>query len=214
MKLIKLFFLGLLISFLGSLPLGTLNVAAFQISVSDGIKTAFWFAFGCILIEILYVRISLVAMNKVIQYKKVIEQLNLFALGITVFLAVLSFFIAYKHVPQPKHLSLNEHINPFMLGVLMSAVNPAQIPFWFGFSTLLFSKKILLPVNIHYNWYIAGIAIGSIFASCIFILGGQLFLRKVSSNQTVISLFTGICFSITAAIQIWRLVMPSKAIKT
>ena len=51
------------ISFLGTLPLGTLNVAAMQISVSDGIRPALYFSLGALLVEIIYVRISLVAMD-------------------------------------------------------------------------------------------------------------------------------------------------------
>ena len=61
-KLLRIFITGLFISFLGTLPLGTLNIAAMQIAVSDGIWPALNFAIGVLLVEIIYVRISLVAM--------------------------------------------------------------------------------------------------------------------------------------------------------
>jgi hypothetical protein len=35
-KFVKIFFVGMMISFLGSLPLGTLNIAAMQISIFVG----------------------------------------------------------------------------------------------------------------------------------------------------------------------------------
>ncbi|HSB94394.1 MAG TPA: hypothetical protein VLC28_14825, partial [Flavitalea sp.] len=63
MKLFRVFVSGMFISFLGTLPLGTLNISAMQISVSDGIRPALLFAVGALLVEIIYVRISLVAMN-------------------------------------------------------------------------------------------------------------------------------------------------------
>ncbi|MEJ0104480.1 MAG: LysE family transporter [Bacteroidota bacterium] len=53
----------MLISFLGSLPLGTLNVAAMQISVTEGARQAILFAIGSLLAEVIYVRISLVAID-------------------------------------------------------------------------------------------------------------------------------------------------------
>ena len=53
----------MLISFLGSLPLGTLNVAAMQISITDGIIQALQFSLGSLLAEVIYVRLSLVAMD-------------------------------------------------------------------------------------------------------------------------------------------------------
>ncbi|MGB8191604.1 MAG: LysE family transporter, partial [Chitinophagaceae bacterium] len=62
-KLLRIFVTGLFISFLGTLPLGTMNIAAMQISVTDGLRPAFYFALGVLLIEIVYVRLSLVAMD-------------------------------------------------------------------------------------------------------------------------------------------------------
>jgi threonine/homoserine/homoserine lactone efflux protein len=63
MQLFRIFCVGLGISFLGTLPLGTLNVAAMQIAVTDGIRPAIGFSLGALLVEICYVRLSLVAMD-------------------------------------------------------------------------------------------------------------------------------------------------------
>ena len=63
MGLAKVFFWGMLVSFLGSLPLGTLNVAAMQISVHESIAIAMYFSLGTILTEIIYVRLCLVGVN-------------------------------------------------------------------------------------------------------------------------------------------------------
>jgi hypothetical protein len=52
----KIFFTGMLISFLGSLPLGTLNVAAMQIGITDGYTAAILFSLGSLLVEMIYVR--------------------------------------------------------------------------------------------------------------------------------------------------------------
>ena len=46
-KFVRVFFVGMLVSFLGCLPLGTLNIAAMQISITDGYGDALWFAAGC-----------------------------------------------------------------------------------------------------------------------------------------------------------------------
>jgi len=43
-KLLRVFITGMFISFLGSLPLGTLNIAAMQISISDGVVPALKFS--------------------------------------------------------------------------------------------------------------------------------------------------------------------------
>lgn len=64
---------GFLISFIGTLPLGTLNIAAMQISITDGISPAIWFAGGALTAEMIYVRISLVAMDWVRKREKLLK---------------------------------------------------------------------------------------------------------------------------------------------
>jgi threonine/homoserine/homoserine lactone efflux protein len=70
-KLIRIFFTGLFISFLGSLPLGTLNIAAMQIAIAETVKAALFFSLGSLTAEIIYVRLSLVAMDWVRKQQKI-----------------------------------------------------------------------------------------------------------------------------------------------
>ena len=87
MPLIKVFFWGLLVSFLGSLPLGTLNVAAMQISVQESIHNAILFSLGSLTVEMIYVRISLVGINWVRRQKKLFRYMEWITVAIV--LAVL-----------------------------------------------------------------------------------------------------------------------------
>ncbi len=194
----------MLISFLGALPLGNLNVSAMQISVSDGLRPAFYFALGALMMEVFYVRVSLVAMNWVKKQKKIFLALEWLTLLIIVALAITSFYAA-SHPSVQKNPILSYTLHRFWLGTTMSAVNPMQIPFWFGWSTVLFSRKVLLPRNDHYNTYIIGIGIGSFIGFAVFIFGGQLLVNTLSANQNIIQWIIGSVFAITALIQFWRM---------
>ena len=193
------------ISFLGTLPLGTLNVAAMQISVSDGIRPALYFSLGALLIEIIYVRISLVAMDWVQRQERLFRWLEWITVLIIAALAVSSFIAAASPHAQ-KNVILSHTIPRFWLGVAMSAINPAQIPFWFGWSSALFTKKLLQPRNDHYNTYIAGIGLGTFMGNSIFIFGGQLIVNRLNANQGLISWIIGGVFAVTAIIMTWRIV--------
>ena len=128
MKLFRIFTTGMFISFLGTLPLGSLNLAAMQISVSDGIRPAVKFALGAMLVEMLYVRISLVAMDWVRKRRKLFRFLEWATVLIIAALAVTSFIAAAD--PQvKKNVILSNTLNRFWLGTAMSAINPVQIPF-------------------------------------------------------------------------------------
>jgi len=63
-KYFKIIVYGLLISFLGSLPLGTLNVTAFQIASTENLYAAIMFAIAVTLVELLAVKITLIGAEK------------------------------------------------------------------------------------------------------------------------------------------------------
>jgi threonine/homoserine/homoserine lactone efflux protein len=193
------------ISFLGTLPLGTLNVAAMQISVSDGIRPALYFSLGALLVEIIYVRLSLVAMDWVQRQNRLFRWLEWITVLIIAALAVSNFAAAASPHPQ-KNVILSHSIHRFWLGVAMSAINPAQIPFWFGWSSALFTKKLLLPRNDHYNTYIGGIGIGTFLGNSVFIFGGQLIVNRLNAHQDLISWIIGGVFAATALIMAWKIV--------
>lgn len=202
--LLKIFFTGMLVSFLGSLPLGTLNIAAMQISVSDGVTAGMLFSLGSLLVEIIYVRVSLVAMDWIRKQERVLKALEWITLLIVLALAVSSFYAALN--PSVKeNVVLSSSLPMFVLGFVMSALNPVQIPFWFGWSTVLFTKKVLLPRTDHYNSYILGIGIGTFIGNCIFIFGGLLIAQKINNNQHILNWVIGSIFAITAIIQLWRI---------
>jgi threonine/homoserine/homoserine lactone efflux protein len=203
-KLVRIFFTGMLISFLGSLPLGTLNVAAMQISISDGFYPAFLFSSGSLFAEVIYVRLSLIAMDWIRKQQKIFKILEWATLAIVVALAASSFYAAL-HPSVHKNVILSSTVNRFILGFGMCAINPVQIPFWFGWSTVLYTKKVLLPKNSHYNMYIFGIGLGTLFGNFVFIFGGQLIASKIVSNQNILNWIIGGIFALTALIQLYKI---------
>ena len=203
-KLVRIFITGMFISFLGSLPLGTLNVAIMQLSITDGLMPAMLFGFGTLTAEVVYVRLSLIAMDWIRKQQRILKVLEWITLLIVVALAVSSFYAALT--PKvTKNVILSSTINRYVLGLGMSALNPVQIPFWFGWSTVLFTKKILLPKNSHYNIYISGIALGTLMGNFVFIYGGRLLAEKISLNQHLLNWIIGGIFALTALIQIWKM---------
>jgi Putative threonine efflux protein len=212
MNLARVFFWGMMVSFLGSLPLGTLNVLAMKISVEEGIRNAIWFSFGSLLTEMIYVRISLVGINWIRKQKKLFKWLEWITFFIVVALAVGSFMTAarHHHTGQPVENNLPD-MHRFLLGITLSAVSPMQIPFWFGWSTVLFTKKILKPNNWNYNLYIVGIGLGTLMGNCVFIFGGKWMYEKMNANQNILNYILGGIFALTAIIQLVKILLHKDA---
>jgi threonine/homoserine/homoserine lactone efflux protein len=168
MALIKVFFWGMLISFLGTLPLSPLNISAMQISTGEGIANATWFSIGTLLTEMIYVRISVAGINWLQKQKSFFKWMEWITVFLILALAFGSFYAA-SHKHETGNIILHNNINRFLLGMFMSAITVMHIPFWFGWTTILFSKKILHAGNLFYNVYAIAIGTGTFLANCIFI---------------------------------------------
>ena len=213
LKLLQVLLIGLLVSFIGSLPLGTLNVAAMQISIAGGIEAALFFSLGSLLAEMIYVRLSLVAMDWLRKQTRLLSIFDFLTFLLLIVLAASNFYIAFSENGQNRNLILDSALPKFILGFLMSAINPVQIPFWFGWSAMLFSKNILLPIPSHYNTYIIGIGIGTLCGNAVFIFGGKWLIGKISNGEDYINWFVGAVFAATALIQFIKLIRKKDAIQ-
>ncbi len=212
MALVKVFFWGMIISFLGTLPLSTLNVTAMQISLQESISDAMYFSLGTLVAEMILVRIALEGINWVRRQKIVFKWFEWITLIIIVAFAVGSFIAASKHNGS-KNVMLNNTMNRFCLGMMMSALTPMHIPFWFGWSTVLFTKNILKASNIYYNFYVIAIGLGTFLANCIFIFGGKLIVTKLNANQSILNWVLGVIFALTAVIQLVKILWHKDAVE-
>ena len=211
-KLLRIFLWGLLISFLGSLPLGTLNIAAMQIGIQESVTNALYFSLGSLLVEMIYVRISLVGVDWVRKQEKLMKAMEWFTLIIILALAAGSFMAALKDGAETKNVFLENTMHRFLLGMFMSAINPVQIPFWFGWSTVLFSKRILEPVKSQYNLYIVGIGLGTLAGNCVFIFGGKWLVERITGSQEYLNWVIGGIFAITAIVQAIKMIRHKDAV--
>lgn len=205
--LFRVFFWGMLISFLGCLPLGTLNITAMQIGLQESIKDALLFSLGCLLVEMVYVRISLVGIAWIRRQVKLMRIMEWLTLAIIIALAIGSFMAAIKGGQSQKNEVLNNNMHRFLLGLFMSSISPTQIPFWFGWSTVLFQKGTLQPVKAQYNAYIMGIGLGTMMGNCVFIFGGRFIVQNITNSQAYLNWFIGGIFAITAVIQVIKMIL-------
>jgi threonine/homoserine/homoserine lactone efflux protein len=201
-----------MISFLGSLPLGTLNVAAMQIGIQESIPDAVYFSLGSLLTEMIYVRISLVGINWIQKQKRLMKIMEWLTLFIILALAIGSFIAATKNGAEAKNEFLKNNMHRFFLGLIMSAINPVQIPFWFGWSTVLFTKKILEPVKAQYNSYIIGIGLGTLMGNCVFIFGGKWAVQRIANSGQYLNWVIGGIFTVTAIIQLIKMLTKKDAV--
>lgn len=204
MGIAKAFFWGLLISFLGTLPLSALNVSAMQISSQEGIAMAMYFSLGTLVTEMIYVRISLHGVSRILKKQKLVKSMEWITVGLLLIFAAGSFYSAIQQ-HQAENVLLDNHINRFLLGMFMSSITFMHFPFWFGWSSILFTKKVLRSESRYYNFFVIAVGLGTFLANCIFIYGGIFISKLLHQNENMVNLLLGWVFVITAVIQLVKI---------
>ncbi len=196
----------MLISFLGQLPFGNMNMTATQLSVQESFKKAWMYGIGIAIIEIIYLRLALSGMDWVIQNKVLFKILGWLTVAVFLVLGVLSFVLATKQSAEKKGLLLNNNMNRFWLGVSISAINPAQIPFWFIWGTYLIDNGILKSSFSQYNIFTAGAGCGTLAGLGLYIHGGNWAITKMKTSNKTLNIVMGIIFIVTACIQLYKMI--------
>ncbi len=199
--------LGMLVSFLGQLPLGNMSITATQIGLEEGFKTAWEFSIGVAIIEMIYLRIALSGMNWVVAHHTFFTVLNWLAIALFLTLGIISFVSAAKQTKDKKAILLNNKLNRFVLGVTMSAVNPIQIPFWFTWGVSLINAGLLEPNDLHYNFFTVGAGAGTIAGLALYIHAGKWLVKKLNASNKGMNKFMGAIFILTALIQFYKVVI-------
>lgn len=198
--LFKILLWGCVISFLGALPLGTLNVLATKITVQSGMHIALGFSAGAVLVEMIYVSVALKGMDKILAYPVVFRCLEWFSVLVLLLLGA-ACFVATGESGGFSQVLPSTFPDAFWMGLLLSATTPMHITFWFGWSTVLIEKRILVAGNRNYAFYVAGIGIGSLLGFAVFIVGGSYLVNLLHNNQHWVNRIVGTILLITGLIQ-------------
>ena len=200
--------LGLIVSLLGQLPLGTISMTATQIAVQENFRDAWKFSVGIALIEMLYLRVVLSFMQWIISHQLVFMVFNWITIVLFAALGIISLMAALKQEKEKKALLLNYPLNRFLLGLSMSALNPAQIPFWFIWTGYFINQGLLKSGFAEFNLFTLGSGIGTLGGLIIYIYGGNWLVKKMNTSNRTLNKLMGIIFIVAAVAQLYRALRP------
>jgi threonine/homoserine/homoserine lactone efflux protein len=208
MEYLYTLFLGVILSFLGQLPLGTMSLTATQIAVQENFRNAWKYSVGVAVIEIVYLRLVLSGMQWIISHQLVFAIFNWVTVVFFTVLGVVSFITAQKQEKGEKALLLNNRLDRFLLGMSMSALNPAQIPFWFIWTGYFINLGWLEPGFTEFNYFTLGSGFGTVGGLVVYIYGGNWLVTKMKTSNRTLNKIIGIIFIIAAAGQFYRSIHP------
>lgn len=213
LEIIQVFFTGAAISFLGQLPFGNMNLTATQLGVQESFANAWKYAAGIVIVEVIYLRLALAGMDWVVAHQQIFIILGWITVAVFLALGILGFILAKKQTKEKKGLLLNNNMNRFLLGISISIINPAQLPFWFLWSTQMIGNGILHTTTSDFNLFTAGAGLGSLAGLGVYIYGGKWVIEKMKASNRGLNIFMGVVFIIAALLQLYNMLFKDTFIK-
>ena len=198
MQVLKNIAVGFLVSFLGSIPLGYLNVIGFQLYQYSGIESLIPFLLGVITIEGIVIYGTLVFADQLMRNKKLLKYIEAFSV-IFMFVLAFTFYTGAQHPKVQQHLfEKYMKYSPYVIGVLLSGFNFIQLPFWTGWNLYVLNDRYIKIENGMKFTYIAGTLLGTFAGMMVLVLSlAQLtlqteFLTKYVMLYIIPGIFAGL----------------------
>lgn len=178
MKIIKNILVGFIVSFLGSIPLGYLNIIGFEIYTGFGVSNLFLYLLGVLAIEALVIYFTLIFANKLANNKKLMKVIDFFGVFFLVLLAYSFYSHSNQSVSSPYYLEKYIVYSPFLIGLFLSSINFLQLPFWTGWNLYLITGKYIVVSGKFKFYYIIGTLLGTFIGMLTLVF----FLNAISQN--------------------------------
>lgn len=176
---LKNIFVGFLVSFLGSIPLGYLNIVGFEVYNKFGLDDTIFYLLGIISIEFFVIFFTLIFANKLMANTRLIKWIEGFSVLFMFLLAYIFYSSASSKSSEQSVLEKYIDYSPYVVGIILSCLNFIQIPFWTGWNLYLLNAKYIEISKSRKYFYVVGTVMGT-FAGMLTLILSLHFL----TNQT------------------------------
>lgn len=152
---------GFIVSFVGSLPLGYLNIIGVEVFSQLGMNSLVFYLLGVIVVEAVVIYFTVIFSNQLAENKKLMKSIDFFAVFFLLLLAYLFYANSSKTDQEHNYLSGYVQYSPFLIGMVLCGLNFLQIPFWMAWNLYLINAKyITLSKKLKFH-YIFGTLVGT-----------------------------------------------------
>ncbi len=202
MRILKNLFFGFLVSFLGSLPLGYLNIIGVEVYTNYFLESLIFYLIGVLCIEAVVIYFTIVFANQLITNKKWMKNIDFFAVVFLVGLSFLFFKGASPSIQQSDYIKDYIQYSTFVIGMVLCAFNFLQIPFWVGWNLFLLNANRIDLQGTLKLYYIVGTLVGTFFGMLLAIVVlSELSTVDFSFTRYILPVVVPVFFLVLAALQ-------------
>ena len=167
---LKNILVGFAISFIGSIPLGYLNIVGYEVYKKFGLNDTLFYLLGIISIEFFVIYLTLLFANQLMSNQKLIKFIEGFSVVFMFVLAYIFYSSASSKASNQSVLEKYIDYSPYVVGVILSCLNFIQIPFWTGWNLYLLNAKYIEISKARKYFYVVGTVIGTFAGMLVLIL--------------------------------------------
>ena len=209
MDITFIFFLGLVIAFVGVIPPGLLNMTAAKISLKEDSNRGILFSIGVCVIVCLQTYLAAIFAKYLSNHPEVINILQRVAFVIFVLITIYFFLLARKQPKPDVEANVRSKHRRFFQGMLLSALNVFPIPYQAYMTLTLASFGWLTFETYSIIAYVAGAATGTFVMLYIYIFFFDKIKNEKLTSQKSMNYIIG---TITGIIAIFTLINIIKEI--
>ena len=188
----QVFLVAFMVSYMGSIPPGTINISTMQLSIQGKRRAAVFLSLAASLVEFVYagitVRFQLILSESAwfTEHFYIITAIPMVVLGVANLWTSTdskSFLTRVKATGR----------SGFKRGLILGLLNPLTLPYWLTVTAYLQTHQLISLEGSLFWYYLMGISVGTFILLVSIILLGRKFSR-IADNQFLVHRLPGLIF--------------------
>lgn len=184
--------IALLVSYLGSVPPGTINVSVMQLAIQEKQRAAFFLALAASLVEFVYAGIT-------VRFQLFLSNSQWFTDHFYIITALPMIVLGIGNLFSSSHSgSFISHVKAkgrsgFGRGLILGILNPLTLPYWLTVTAYLQTHSLISLEGSSYWLYLVGISTGTFLLLLSILAIGRRF-QRIADNQFLVHKLPGFIF--------------------
>lgn len=206
MQILKNIVVGFAVSFIGSIPLGYLNLFGYQIYSTSNFNQLSLYLFGVLIVEAIVIYTTLKLSSKLSMNPKWKNYISIFSFIFLLGIAILTYSSTSNTSNALDKYNSYLSYSAIISGVILSSLNFAQIPFWMSWNLYLTNEKYIVVEDKKDLFYVLGTVIGTYFGMLVIIFSIQAAKNEDYISPTFFSKYIWVIFLVLAIFQLFQIV--------
>lgn len=206
LQILKNILVGFAVSFIGSIPLGYLNLFGYQIFTTSNFNKLNFYLLGVLLVEAIVIYTTLKLSSKVSMNPKWKNYISVFSFIFLLVIALLTYNSTSNESNSLEKYNSYLSYSAIISGIILSSLNFAQIPFWMSWNLYLTNEKYIIVEDRKELFYVLGTVAGTYFGMLAIIFSIQAAKKEEVISPNFFSKYIWVIFLVLAIFQLFQIV--------